>query len=124
MGHLKQVLFIGEIDRKGRIDADTLKPVCISYRQLLESSDRVGLPDSSHRASRQLPDCSRIRMPYKESPLPQGYQGLQPSLATGTSKYGNKYQGNAVISQEETVLLSRREQAEQSVDEWVADYNG
>ena len=114
MGNLKGVLFSG--NTKGeRLDAGTLSPLGVRY----ESLERLIVPPTIHPSPTQETPNSHPTLPPKDMPQPLEQKGFQPDRATRPPNCGNKEirETGARRGSYSSINLQ-----DQSVEEWIADY--
>lgn len=115
MGKLRSLTFTGSLSKGERLDVTTLRPLTISGKAM---TALVGpnLPDNSPTRSRQRPDKAPTSIPDKETQQRQQPRGIQPNPTTGKPNHGNTvireygYTGKPSLPEE------------QSVDDWLSDY--
>lgn len=119
MGKLKGILFSGETT-KSRLIQSTIKPVNISYKEILLATIKHNkTPDKHLTTSRQLPDNGLTIIPDKETATPHAHQDIQPILSACMNECGIKVKGITGIRKS----LSTTVQAEeQSITDWLNDY--
>lgn len=122
MGKLRGILFSARLTKNradNRLDARTLVALNIPASVILQAA----LPDNSRTAPGQEPDNFRTRAPDKETAQDQQSRGIQ--AFSGTCE--NIHDKTVISKRGDTVVpfpqSSRKIPQEQSVDEWVADYD-
>ncbi len=101
-----------------RLQSKTLMPLHLPASVIR----RAVLPDNCQTTPRQAAGNSRTRLPDKESAPAQQPRGLQPFPSTGEENHGKaviRRSGNAGVP---AFTPARKKPEEQSVDEWLADY--
>ncbi|MFT4850877.1 MAG: hypothetical protein ACI83B_003438 [Sediminicola sp.] len=122
MGNLKDIFFIPETDAyKGKISAKLI-PLCnVSYEKIKSALATLS-PDNLQTNVIQHPYNNQTSMPYKELAEPVTNQALEKQLSTGGSNYGSRYQGSAVISNPLSIIEKIKRPQDQTVDEWLSDW--
>lgn len=134
MGKLATLVLTGTLSKGERLEKKTLRPLSITCGDLSQSL-KVNLPDKRPTISRQAPDNVPTRAPDKRTPQRQQPWGLQTNQATGEKNHGNTvirgcgYTGEPLppytrkdISTQTTRGKKRKIPQEQTIDEWLADY--
>lgn len=136
MGKLKPVFVVASLNDKGKLANDTISPFAVS---LSEIENLIGekSPDKNPIASRYAPDNSPIRTPDKETAQTHTQQGFQANLSTCANKDVLSKQVSACkeslaspsanpyreLESKPFVTAESRPPQEQSLDEWLADYD-
>lgn len=122
MGKLGLVYVTGVQDEKGKIDKATLKPVTLNNDEL-KKAFLIGerLPDNSPIKTRQLPDNSPIRVPDKETMQNKAHQGFYGNSSTDevSTILSNQVSASKALPLDSLSM----EFEQQSVDEWLVDYD-
>ncbi len=123
MGNLKALYLTGSYDPKDikrkKLLKRTLKPLTITHEELIDLA--LFIPNSCPTREQAMPKpCPRVV--DKETSPAQQPQGLQPVSATGTNKYGKKVIREGVISKPYAVTSPMVSPKDQTVDEWLEDY--
>lgn len=115
MGNLGSLIFTGSPSKGERLDASTLHPLAISSGELT-TLVRSAMTDNNPTDHRQTPDTNPTRFPDKELPNSLQSRHIQPISTTGLINCGK-----TVIRQRgragRTIIPE-----EQSIDEWLDDY--
>lgn len=117
MGKLRGLTFTGTLSKGEKLDAKTLQPLTISG-ETMRALVGPSLPDNSPTRSRQRPDKAPTSIPDKEIQQRQQPRGIQPNPTTGEPNHGNK------VIREYGYTGKPSSPLEQSVDDWLADYEG
>lgn len=117
MGKLRNLTFTGSLSKGERLDVATLRPLTISG-EAMRTLVVPNFPDNSPTRSRQRPDKAPTSIPDKETQQPQQPRGIQPNPTTGEPNHGNK------VIREYGYTGKPSSPLEQSVDDWLADYEG
>jgi hypothetical protein len=118
MGNLKGIMYTGTA-LDGRLQAGNISPLRVSTKHVYNAI----MPDNCHTTAGQLPDKRQTKQPDKESTPSQTVQGFQPFSTARVSNHGKTViskQGNKVSPI--NPLPPRKPPQDQSVDEWLADY--
>lgn len=121
MGNLRGILISAsptEGAGDGRLIATTMQALNLSASVIRQAV----LAQNSHTAAAQHPHSSHTTMPHKESAPAQQSRGLQPFSSTGEENHGKaviRRSGNTGVP---AFTPARKKPEEQSVDEWLADY--
>jgi hypothetical protein len=118
MGNLKGIMFTGTV-LDGRLQAGNISPLGVPAKHVLTTI----LPDNCHTTPGQLPDKPQTSQPDNETAVSHATQGFQPIQTACVSNHGNTViskQGNKVSPINS--LTPRKTPQDQSVDEWLADY--
>lgn len=120
VGNLKYRLFTYQKSHDGKINSTELLPLRISCSEI--TAALRGSTDKFLTNDAQLPDNCRTSIPYKESYEAQRICRFREDFTTCTSNYeiSNKEEGDKCLSMDVcSVPLS-----DQSVEDWLADYDG
>jgi len=136
MGKLKPVYVVASLNENGKLANETIAPFEISLSEI-ESLIGKQSPDSFPIISRYAPDNSPIRTPDKENAQTQAPQGFQANLSTCANKYVLSKQVSTCkesltsplpnpyreLDNRPFLAVQEKSPQEQSVDEWLADYD-
>lgn len=123
MGNLKKILFTGPITKGEKLTASLLRPVEITYQQILQAFEIHGVPNNYQTSYGQLPDNYQTSPPYKQSSQNHLDQGFQPNSSTVEKYYGISKQGSTGIRGSVISVNTLKRPQDQSIEEWLADYN-
>lgn len=115
MGKLRRLTFTGSLSKGERLDATTLRPLTISAGAMRALVER-NLPDTPPTSSRQRPNKAPTSIPDKKTQQRWQTQGVQLKSTTGEPNHGNK------VTREYGYTGKPSPPEEQSVDDWLADY--
>ncbi|OWK40710.1 hypothetical protein PSOLE_37430 [Pseudomonas oleovorans subsp. oleovorans] len=122
IGRLRNVLISASPTRgrdDGRLDAGSLRVLNISSALIRQAMELDKQPTKTEQAT----DKPRTRRPYKDITQAQHSCGVQPVMTARENQYGNKVireRGNTGTIE---AIHSRKLPQEQSVDEWLADFD-
>tara|TARA_R110000851_G_scaffold126158_2_gene257431 strand:- start:1411 stop:2277 length:867 start_codon:yes stop_codon:yes gene_type:complete len=120
MGNLKPVLFTGQYNqqdlKREKLDKQSITPLTISHQSIIEALNNSHNSRTNHE---HKPHNVRTTSSHKEMANNQQPQGQQVNIATGENWYGKRLQGNAVISQANSLPKAP---ADQTPEEWLYDY--
>ena len=122
MGNLKPLFFTGDYRQGKKLSNESLRPLNISYSEMLRAFNIGELTDKALTNSIHCPNNSHTILPYKELPDRPVSQGLQPILTTGDRNYGKRLKGSTDIRDRVIPISTVERPEEQTVDEWLADY--
>ncbi|NVK73211.1 MAG: hypothetical protein HWE24_07010 [Oceanospirillaceae bacterium] len=138
MGRLKKIIFTAEIQEGEKLVNDSLVPLNVSYQTIvsaLEYSDiHLELLEESLKSNNSLikfeqtSNNSRIKSSNKDSSSGQSYKGLQQYFTSGLIYPSSRLTSNKVTPPpfnelNETSEFNTSKVQEQSIDEWIADYD-
>ena len=124
MGNLKPFVFTARYGMGEQLEKKTLAPLSVSCEQITAAYlDKK--PRNNHTATIQTPNNNHTALPYKESTQDHRFQGLETNESAGNLNHGIRLIGNAVIRENVIPILPiKKPPQEQTVDEWLADYDG
>lgn len=122
MGNLKSWLFTGDYRQGKKLSNESLKPLNISYSEILKAFQLADQPDRARTIGIQKPDKCHTKVPYKESVESYAPHRVQPNLTAGASNYGKRLKGSTDIRDRVIPISTVERLKEQTEDEWLADY--
>ncbi|MDG2271666.1 MAG: hypothetical protein P8L39_05150 [Halioglobus sp.] len=125
MGNLKGLVLTADPAGPGtpsRLDAGSLRPLEITYQQLLDACQIVFQPDNFHTSAIHSPDNSHTEAPYNELHTDQAQPDTKHILATCENNCGSSKQGGADIRKGVPEVVTSVRVEDQSVEEWLMDY--
>jgi hypothetical protein len=123
MGNLKGTLFTGIVGREERLDKQSIKLLNITYVEVLAAFFQRSLPDNPHTPSIHSPDKYHTTMPYNESMKRLMQRDLEPIQTTGNCNYGTRSPGSAVVRGRSVLSTANKIPQDQTVEEWLEDYD-
>lgn len=138
IGMLKKIIFTAEIQDGEKLLKDSLAPLEVTYEEIkyaLEQSTNLSEFSEEQLSSNNNPinygqfaDNSRIRSSDKDSSSGQSYKGLQRYFTPGLIYPSSRLTSNKVTPPpfnelNETSDFNTSKVQEQSIDEWIADYD-
>ena len=122
MGNLKPLFFTGDYRQGKKLSNESLKPLNISYPEILRAFNIGELTDKALTNAIQFPNNSHTKSPDNELPESQVSQKVQPIFTTGDRNYGKRLKGSTDIRDRVIPISTVERPEEQTVDEWLADY--
>jgi len=122
MSKLRHILFVADKapNRNQRLESGSIRPLSLTVEQLRSAFS----PDNFQITAGQFPDNSQIRNPDKDSPQSHVDRGFQRNSTTCRNHYENK----VISNNEDTRMVmhptTSHDPRMQSIDEWLADYEG
>ncbi|WP_443628486.1 hypothetical protein [Candidatus Njordibacter sp. Uisw_002] len=123
MGNLKGTLFTGVVVREERLDKQSIKLLNITYVQIAAAFFPSVLPDNPHTPSIHSPYKYHTAMPYNESMKRLMQRGLEPIQTTGNCNYGTSSLASKVTRGRSIVPTTKKIPQDQTVEEWLEDYD-
>jgi len=124
MGNLKGLVFTGEPDLGSRIrNKNSISLLTIKYSQLLDVIKCQQHPDYLRTGNGQLPVNIQTTDPDKEIHKAHVTRGLQPDSSTRHYNHGVSLQGSVGTRGSAMDSISTVSPWDQSIDEWLADYD-
>lgn len=116
MGNLRDIIFAAPL-RDNRLDKQQLKPLTLTHEEIFAA---FMSPNVSTTPAQSTHIC-RTAVPHNTLPEKYAVQGLQQIEDTGAAMYGNKV--ISMSSYKSSNIPPVRAQEEQSVEDWLKDYN-
>ena len=114
MGNLGKLAFSGDVDAENKLITGSLMP--------MPDPAVVPEPDKSQPSSVLEADKWQTKYPYKHLDEPPSNSAPQVNLSTSCSNYERRLTGKADTSPAIRFPRSYKELQEQSVDDWLLDY--
>jgi hypothetical protein len=124
MGNLKQIIFTGEFSKGEKLDNKSIKPLELTYEQIVESFNKPTQTNIKQITGIQAPNNIPLSLPYKPSHKSQISKGLQVNQSACTSNHGNKVISKTDI-RDNIIPLDRDVKGvrDQTTEEWLDDYS-
>lgn len=119
MGKLRDVVMTGELQKAKRLNKDTIRPVEITSNQLRQA---LGLSGNIQTNSLQAPDNYHTTAPDKEIAQSHAGQGFCTNESTWPITRVLSNQGSEYKSDVKSVIQKTSDPANQTHEEWLADY--
>jgi hypothetical protein len=123
MGNLKGTLFTGIVGREERLDKQSIKLLNITYVEIFTAFFQRSLPDNPHTLAIHSPDKYHTIMPYNESMERLMQRDLESVQTTCNCNYGTRSLGSAVVRGRSMVSTANKIPQDQTVEEWLEDYD-
>lgn len=121
MGNLRGILFTAITLDNEKLDKNSIKPVDVTYAEIKKMM--AWKADNSQTTSKHLADKSQTIAPNINFTRSQSQQRIEPNKDTGKEKYDISNQDSARQVPPLTKPKSKKKPEEQTVEEWLADYD-
>ena len=121
MGNLRSVVFSGSYSPDGRILKSSLRPLFISYEQVLDGFNCARFTHKSRTQDTQHTDNTLTKYTDRESPESQTNKDFQPYSTTGLPSCGISCKGDT--DNGKGYSPSKKPPKEQTTEEWMIDYD-
>ncbi len=122
MGRLRGICFTGSFRHAKKLSNDSVVPLQVSAVEIrdtiLSQTNKVSLPS----VNMQLPNKKHSVLTNRETVGRRAISDARGTSSACESYYGNKLKGSAVLREEAVSISLVAKPAEQTVDEWLADY--
>ncbi|RON45085.1 hypothetical protein BK666_16880 [Pseudomonas frederiksbergensis] len=119
LGNLRGILFSADMvaGRKNRLDTGTLRPLSITTAEVRKAFQ----PDNGRTTTGQVTDNCRTVVPDRDAAPAQQNQGFQPKPSACAKNYVKTLISTNVYTTATVPVHSRKQPAEQTEEEWLAD---
>lgn len=122
MGKLKPLVFVGNYIAGEKLNKKSLKPLNLSYQEILQAMKLKEPSNISHTNTIGQPNKNHTVLPYKRLDKDELAQGIGGDSATGENNYGERLKGNAVTRDTEIPMSAPKGPEAWTEEEWYDDY--